>query len=107
MRLFIVLLTIVLSGCTILIDTHLIPPIRLTLQKVEPIYTGYKPVCSKFILPSMKPLPQAPTISTTIANDRKQTEKVLLEYIKSLKALIREEQFDIQEAYQEYLTNCK
>lgn len=107
MRPFIVLLTIVLSGCTILIDTHLIPPIRLTLQNVEPMYAGDKPTCSKFILPPMKPLPQAPTINTTIANDRKQTEKVLLEYIKSLKALIREEQLDIQEAYQEYLTNCK
>ena len=107
MRLFIALLTIILSGCTLLIDTHLIPPIRLTLQNVGPMYAGDKPTCSKFILPSMKPLPQVPTISTTIANDRKQTEKVLLEYIKSLKALIREEQFDIQEAYQEYLTNCK
>ena len=107
MRFFVLVLSLLFSGCTLLVDTHLIPPIRLTLQKDEPIYTGSRFTCSKFSLPEMKPLPKPPTINATIAKDRKQTEAMLLDYIKSLKTLIREERLDIEEAFQQYSANCK
>lgn len=107
MKLYLVMFCCLLQGCTLLIDTHLISPVRFTLQKTEPFYREDSNCKSKFILPELQSLPKPPVISPKIANDREKTDAVLLDYIKTLKSLIRQEQLDIQEAYQKYVESCK
>ena len=107
MKLLLLSLCLVLQGCTLLIDTHLIPPIRFTLQKTEPFYKESTQCKERFVLPELQTIPKPPTISSKIASNREKTDEIMLDYIKSLKSLIRGGQLDIQEAYQKYLDSCK
>lgn len=102
-------LVLTLTGCSLLIDTHLIPPIRFTLQKAEPVYKPeeFLGCRDKFVLPKNAPLPKVPVISADVADNRAKTEKILLDYIKQLKSILKEEHITLQETYQEYLDSCK
>lgn len=110
--LYLISLTFIIAGCVVVTP----PPIFISSPNYHSVHVDYTypvkedivPVtsCEPFVLPSIKPLPNVPDLSSDQYKTYKDVERALGEHILELRQYIQSNQQRLLAEYNDYLDRC-
>lgn len=107
------------SSCSVYSTSPLPPGLRSTVETAErgddlylvvilnPSSDQPRKACGRFKLPTLDPLPEIPDIPEKMRDNDEAIANYLIDHIVEIRKHNNKQQYQIKEAYEDYLSDCR